>query len=97
MSRGLKTVGSGRKAGTPNKKTVGFRARLAEHGCNLDRSLALAINDKDVELIKAIGSILGYFSPRFKDVEAVRIAPEGATESDEEIEFLLKAVCEESA
>lgn len=97
MAIGFKTKGSGRKAGTPNKKTVGFRARLAEHGCDLDKALAHAINDKDIELIKAIGSILGYFSPKFKDVEAVRVAPEGATESDEEIEYLLKAVCEESA
>jgi len=95
--RRRKTPGSGRKKGTPNKKTEGFRARLAEHGCDLDLALAQAINSKDVELIKAIGSILGYFTPKFKDVEATRVAPDEPAESADEIEYLLRAVSGESA
>lgn len=59
-----KPPGSGRKKGTPNKSTTKVADHLKRHGANVYKALAEAINEKDIEMIKALSSIIAYVAPK---------------------------------
>jgi hypothetical protein len=59
----------GRKKGQPNKATKKFREMLATNGVDFEQELAKAIITKDVELIKALQTILPYLQPKLKEQE----------------------------
>lgn len=60
---------AGRKKGTPNKKTERLRDLLSENGCDLEAELAKAIINKDIDLIKALSTILPYLQPKLKEAD----------------------------
>ena len=70
----------GRKKGTSNKSTLRFRDRLEAHGVDLEEELSKAIKAGNIELIKALQSLLPYTAPRFKDIETPQDTDEEATE-----------------
>lgn len=66
----------GRTKKTCNKATEkkrDFRERLESQKIDLETELAKAILSKDVDLIKALGSLLPYLTPRLKESDAPEV------------------------
>lgn len=59
----------GRQKGTPNKKTLAFRELLEAKGLDVVSELKEAIENREVEMIKALTGILPYIVPRLKEAE----------------------------
>lgn len=68
-SRPKRQKTGGRTKGTPNRKSLLFRDRLASVGCDIESELAKAILGRDVIMIQALASLLPYLTPRLKESE----------------------------
>jgi hypothetical protein len=79
----------GRKRGSRNKSVYKFRDRLEAQGVDFEGALAEAIKTKDVELIKALQSLLPYLQPKLKEREAPAEEPESTPEEEASTEELL--------
>ncbi len=83
----------GRKKGQPNKGTTvikDFRARLETNKVDLESELAKAIATGNVDMIKALASLLPYLSPRLKETEAQAPAPSDENDDPATVLQLLK-------
>jgi len=67
-----KVAGSGRKKGTPNKSTTRIAERLADCGADVEKALAEAIINRDIELIKALALIIPYTAAKPRSEEEVK-------------------------
>jgi hypothetical protein len=79
---------AGRKAGTPNKRTVDaykfkrcLHERLMDLGCNIDEELLKVIRQGNHEMVKAIQSLYPYIQPKFKDADPL---PPEVSEKDDD-------------
>ena len=81
-----KPPASGRKRGTKNKSKARITKALKSHGADLEKALAEAILDKDVDLIKALTPLVAYIAskPRPDSEEEATTKPAKKPKSKEE-------------
>jgi hypothetical protein len=77
----------GRKKGVRNKTTLKFRDRLEANGVDIEQELAKAILSGNVDLIKALQSLLPYLQPRLKETDSAA-QPTPKASLDAEVESL---------
>ena len=81
----------GRKAGTPNRRTVEIADRLAELGCDPIEGMArIAMNSKHAPELRGrmFAELAQYMYPKRK---AIEIAPRDTSKGDFTLEELLQA------
>jgi hypothetical protein len=89
MKRGYKTPGSGRRAGTPNKRTVELTDKLAALGCDPIEGMArLAMDENNPPELRGrmLAELAGYLYPKRKAIEVTK-----STQGDFTLEELLGA------
>ena len=78
--------------GTPKEKSA-LKAKLKEHGCDIEEILAIAIIKRDIQMIQAMKDILPFFLPRLKEKEENLEAQENKTpviDSGEDLDNLIR-------
>ena len=79
---GLPKTG-GRKAGTPNKKSVWLREELENAGINWGEQLKEALSSLDYKKAEILISLLPYLNPKMKEVDIAVSNEESIPESEE--------------
>ncbi len=67
-----KPIGSGRKAGTPNKRTASIEEKLAAIGCDPIQAMArLAMDESEPSALRfaALKELAAYIAPKRKAIE----------------------------
>ena len=71
---GIKTPGSGRKKGTPNKKTIDLQSKLEANGIDVGSEVAFlynkAKNNDDIQMMfQVLNMLMKYIYPQRKAIE----------------------------
>lgn len=71
-----KPANSGRKKGTPNRKTAIFRDLLETNDIDIEKYIADAMRSGNIELLKALQGFLPYLHPRLSQTEVTQAEPQ---------------------